>query len=209
MFNLSVRPRNNRFFVLLDEEVENVRTGVAMLVDLFEHYVDLDEKVAQIKAIEHKGDKITRTIMEKLNDTFITPIEREDISAVALTLDEVLDRVHGVAERTVLYKIPEPTENAVALARLLKKSVDELAHVVTELHFLRFDRMDKSFDEIKSLEEQGDKLYRQGVAALLNDESGNPFTAIKWKEIYENFEDALDYCEDVANLIKGVTIKNA
>lgn len=206
---LRLGPKNDAFFDLLEQEVNNVHRGAKLLVDLMENYTDVQAKFDQIQDVEHKGDAITRQVMEKLNSSFVTPIEREDIAAMAFTMDEVLDIITGVADRCVLYRIGAPTPEIIALSRAMEGATAELVKLVHLLRELKYDKIPGLVKNVKKWEVESDQIYRRAVAKLLNDENANPIYVIKWKEIYEKLEDGVDFCEDVSNLVEGVVLKNA
>lgn len=206
---LRLAPRNEIFFDLLEQEVDNLHRGAKAFVALIANYVDVEDKFMQIQDIEHKGDAITREILEKLHKTFITPIEREDISALAFTLDEILDIITGVADRCVLYRIDRPTPEMIALSEAILGATGELCGLIRTLRHLNYDTVVSLCREVKRWEADADQISRRAVARLLNDEHANPITVIKWKEIYEKMEDGVDLCEDVSNLVEGVVLKNA
>ncbi|MBL0386295.1 DUF47 domain-containing protein [Tumebacillus sp. ITR2] len=206
---LRLGPKNDVFFDLLEQEVDNLQRGAKLFVELMENYTNVEAKFDGIQDIEHKGDAITRQIMEKLNSTFVTPIEREDISALAFTLDEILDIITGVADRCVLYRIGKPTPEMIALSKAMEGASDELVKLIHMLRELKYDRIQESAKRVKKWEMESDQIYRHAVARLLNDETHSPIYVIKWKEIYEKLEDGVDFCEDVSNLVEGVVLKNA
>jgi predicted phosphate transport protein (TIGR00153 family) len=206
---LRLGPKNDAFFDLLEQEVNNLHRGAKAFVELIENYTDVETKFNHIQEIEHKGDRLTREVMEKLNKTFVTPIEREDISALAFTIDEILDIITGVADRCVLYRIGSPTPEMVALTKAMEGATGELVKLIHSLRELNYDSITDSLKNVKKWEIESDQIYRHSVAKLLNDEEANPIHVIKWKEIYEKLEDGVDFCEDVSNLVEGVVLKNA
>lgn len=208
-FMLRLGPKNDAFFDLLEQNVNNLHRGATAFVEMIENYTDVEAKFNIIQEIEHKGDRITREVMEKLNKTFVTPIEREDISALAFTIDEILDIITGVADRCVLYRIGSTTPEIIALSKAMLAATGELVKLIHSLRELNYDRITGSLKNVKKLEIESDQIYRHAVAKLLNDETANPIQVIKWKEIYEKLEDGVDFCEDVANLVEGVVLKNA
>lgn len=206
---LRLGPRNDVFFDLLEEEVNNLHDGAQLLLDMVHNYTELDRKVERLLEVEHKGDDITRSIMERLNKTFITPIEREDISGLAFTIDEILDMVTGVADRMVLYEVGRPTPEVVELCRHMERATATLVKLIHEMRRLQYDSVRSLCDEVKRWEMEADQVYRRSVAKLLNEPGYDPLYVIKWKEIYEKLEDGMDFCEDVSNLVEGVILKNA
>ncbi|HEU4962279.1 MAG TPA: DUF47 family protein [Bacilli bacterium] len=206
---LRLGPKNDAFFDLLEQEVNNVHKGAKLFTELIENYTDVEAKFNVIQDVEHKGDAITRQVMEKIAKSFVTPIEREDLSDLAFTLDEILDIITGVADRCVLYSIGSPTPEMVALAKAMEGATGELVKMIHSLRDLKYDRILDLTKSVKKWELDSDQIYRRAVAKLLNDENANPIQVIKWKEIYEKLEDGVDFCEDVSNLVEGVVLKNA
>ncbi|OGL44562.1 MAG: phosphate transport regulator [Candidatus Schekmanbacteria bacterium RBG_16_38_10] len=186
-----------------------VLEGARLLSDLITNYTDVVEKSKRIKEIEHEGDKITHDTVTKLNNTFITPFDREDIYSLICKMDDVLDFIDAVSSRMILYKIKSPTDEAHALMDVLLKSVEEMDKAIRELRNIKKpEAILKYCVEINTLENKGDVILRDAVAKLFDDGT-NPIDVIKWKEIYENLETAIDRCEDVANVIEGAVLKNA
>jgi uncharacterized protein len=206
---LRLGPKNDVFFDLLEQAANNLNRGAKSFLELMENYTDIESKFNHIQDIEHKGDAITREVMEKLNKTFVTPIEREDISGIAFTLDEILDIITGVADRCVLYRIGSPTPEMIALSNAMHGATTEVVKLIHSLRELKFDRIKDLSKSVKKWEMESDQIYRHAVAKLLNEENANPINVIKWKEIYEKLEDGVDFCEDVSNLVEGVVLKNA
>lgn len=202
-------PKHEKFFDLFDQSVENLREGARLLKALLEDYTDVEAKIKRIEDVEHKGDTLTHETIEHLNRIFVTPIDREDIHAIAEQVDDVLDRIDGAAYRLYLYEIPEPSESSRALADVLVRSVDEVALAVKALRNLRKPReiIDRCV-RINTFENEADRILHKALAALFRDYK-DPIMVIKWKEIYERLEDATDKCEDVANVLEGIVLKNA
>jgi predicted phosphate transport protein (TIGR00153 family) len=200
-------PREVRFFDYFEEQSRNIITAAGLLRELVHDFADARAKSHAIKEVEHAGDQITHEIVRKLNTTFITPIDREDIHDLATRLDDVLDYMEAAAERFVVYRIKEPTSASRALADVI---VDIAAATDRAVRCLR--GMDPGFHEhaveVNRLENSADNLLRDSLAALF-DEQGDPIEVIKWKEIYETMEIVTDRCEDVANVIEGIILKMA
>ena len=194
-----------RFFDLFEKQSALTMTGAAALRDLVYHFGDGRAKAAAIKEIEHEADLVTQEIFRHLNTTFITPLDREDIHALATRLDDVLDFIEACAERLVLYRIIEPTSACRALADVIVKTVESMNAGV---HSLR--REHETFHEhaveVNRLENVADNLLRDSLVALF-DETADPLEVIKWKEIYELLEIVTDRCEDVVNVIEVIILK--
>ncbi|ADG07026.1 DUF47 domain-containing protein [Kyrpidia tusciae] len=206
---LHLGPRNDVFFDLLEKEVANLHEGARQLLSLVNDYTDPQTKVDHLLEIEHRGDDITREIIERLNKTFITPIEREDISGLAFTIDDVLDMVAGVGDRMLLYEVGHPTPEVVEMCKDMERATGALVKLIHEMRRLSFEPVRSLCEEVKRWEMDADQLYRRSVAKLLNEPGYDPIYVIKWKEIYEKLEDGMDFCEDVSNLVEGVILKNA
>jgi len=204
---LRLLPVTEDFFAHFENEANNAGKAVALLRRLLSDFSNIEEKVKQIKEIEHEGDRLTHQTIETLNKTFVTQLDREDIHALVSKLDDILDFVDAAANRMFLYKITEPTEEVKKLADILARSVEEITRAIPLLRNLRKPKeIIQRCIEINSLENEGDQVHREGVAKLF-DEVKDPITIIKWKEIYENLETAIDRCEDVANILEGIVLK--
>ena len=199
-------PRDHAFFAMFEKAAQNAMDGAEVLKELLDTFEDVKEKARLIEEIEHKGDTITHEIVRKLNTTFITPIDREDILALASSLDDVIDLIHGAANRINIYNLTESTSQAKELGFLILKSTRELHRGVTRLS----TKMDEVFEhcvEVNSLENEADRVCRDAIAQLFDREQ-DPIYILKWKEIYETLETATDRCEDAANVLEGVALKN-
>ena len=199
-------PKEEKFFEMLHASAQNVVEGVKALKDLVQNYTDVGEKVRNIKQIEHQGDNITHGIMDKLNKTFVTPIDREDIHKLASELDDVLDAIEGIASRLYNFKIPQPTPECIRLVNIIYKAVEQIEKAVSDL--AHFDNLLPFCIEINRLENEADQISQQMVGQLLDEES-DWRVAIKWKEIYARLETATDHCENIANVIEGIVVKSA
>ena len=205
MFNLI--PREVRFFDLFDQQSQNIIKGAQLLREQFYNFADARAKAHAIKEVEHAGDMITHEIVKRLNTTFITPIDREDIHDLATRLDDVLDFIEAVAERLVVYRIKEPTSASRAMAEVIVQQTHAMDRAIKCLR-----TMDPGFHEhaveVNRLENSADNLLRDSLAALF-EEQADPIEVIKWKEIYETMETVTDRCEDVVNVIEGIILKMA
>ncbi len=201
-------PRDEKFYDLFEKGAHQVVQGAIQLEELLKNFDDVQIKTKKIKAIEHEGDVITHDTIENLNRTFITPLDREDIHDLITAIDDVLDYIEACAERLYLFKIEKMTEEAVRICAVLVKAVKELEQAVSNLRRLKdADSILKHCAEIDRLENEGDYLNRAAVAKLF-EPNNNPLEVIKWKEIYETMENAIDRCEDVANVLEGIALKN-
>ena len=199
-------PRESSFFGMFIKQAENVHAGAKALVEMLTHYTGVPEQAQNIKAIEHAGDEITHALITKLNQTFVTPFDREDIHVLSTKVDDILDLIDAAAARMVIYRVDSVRTGTVDLARILYESTGEVATAVRLL-----EKRDHILDhciEINRLENESDRLCRTLIAQLF-DEERDPVQIIKWKEIFEVIETAVDKCEDVANVIESVTLKSS
>jgi hypothetical protein len=183
----------------------NVIDGARALVDLFTDYRDVNAKIDEIRRIEHLGDEMTHSIMRKLNQTFITPFDREDIHTLASSLDDVLDFINAACARIVMYRITDPPPEAGTLARLILAQCEELGKALS--HLQKSDHVLSRCVEINRLENEADQVSRVAIARLFEQET-DPITLIKIKELIEFLEMATDKAEDVADVLETVVLKN-
>jgi predicted phosphate transport protein (TIGR00153 family) len=202
----SLFPRKVAFFDMFNEAGQNMVLGSRLLKELVENYHDIDTKAREIKRVESAGDAITHTIFRNLNKTFITPIDREDIYALASCIDDVLDFVEAAADRLVVFKIEKPTQEAVELVDIIYRSCEELGRGIAQLGKVK--DLNATFVTVNSLENEADRITRDAIARLFENEK-DPIMLIKWKEIYESLEEGTDRCEDVANVIERILLKHA
>ncbi|MDH7602684.1 MAG: DUF47 family protein [Armatimonadota bacterium] len=206
---LRLLPKEEKFFELFRQQANNVVEGARLLKSFLEDYTDLEQKRLKIEMAESTGDEIAHRIIEKLNTTFITPMDREDIHALASALDDILDFVYACAQRLHLYGVKTITKDAIALANVILRAAEETAALVDEMEDLRNVKSLKNrWIEVNRLENEGDRISRQAIAELFEKEK-DPIEVIKWKEIYEHLETAIDKCEDAANIVEAVVLKNA
>jgi predicted phosphate transport protein (TIGR00153 family) len=199
-------PREEDFFVLFGKQADNIHVGAKALLQMLTHYTGVPEQVQIVKAIEHEGDEITHNILTKLNQTFITPFDREDIHELCSRLDDVIDLIDAAASRFVLYRVDVVRSGTVDLVKVLLSATAETAAAVHALSTP--EKALKHCIEINRYENESDRLCRTLIAQLF-DEEKDPVQIIKWKEIFEVIETAVDKCEDVANVIEGVILKSA
>ena len=199
-------PREENFFCLFEQASDNLVKGANLLRDFMECYEDIDKKAQIIKEIEHKGDQLTHEIVEKLNRTFITPIDREDIHALTSGLDDVVDSIEAVSNRMIAFKIKAPTDALREMTAILCCAAAEIQKAVHSLR--KLDHLMTFCIEIKNLEGRADEISRRLISELFENEK-DPIAVIKWKEIYGRMEAATDRCEDIANIIEAIVVKNA
>lgn len=199
-------PRERSFFTMFTEVTANIEQGASALAALFHDFRNVRAQADRIKEIEHQGDHLTHELITRLNQTFVTPFDREDIHELITKLDDVLDLVDAVATRLVIYGVDRVRPGAAELADILVRSVDEIRAAVSRLE--KHDGIIDHCIEINRLENEGDSAVRTAIARLFREEK-DPVEIIKWKEILEVLETATDKCEDVANVIETVVLKSA
>ena len=199
-------PKEEKFFDMFISMAQNAHESSKLLTMMMEQPDKIRDTAETIKALEHKGDRMTHDLIVKLNKTFIVPIDREDIYGLSSKLDDVTDLIESIARRLVLFKVTEVSEPALELARVLQRSTAAIVVAVSELQN-GMKVMDPCI-EINRLEDEADHIYHLALAKLFESEK-DPIALIKWKELYEKLEASLDRCEDVANVIEGIIVKNA
>jgi len=199
-------PREEAFFELFKKAAHNMIEGSRLLKDMMENFAAPVDQAKRIKEVEHVGDGITHDIARRLNQTFITPIDREDIHDLASALDDILDVIEAIADRFVLYKVTKPTEKAVKLANILYHASMAVGGGVDRLGLTHPDIKECNV-QVNSLENEADRISRDAISELFEKET-DPMAVIKWKEIYEAFEAGTDRCEDVANILERIALKH-
>jgi len=201
-------PQDKHFFNMLENESGNVLDGSKVFLEMLNNYENVKEKQLKIKDIEHQGDDFVHEIFEELNKTFITPIDHEDISALASAFDDVLDYIDGTATRFILYEIKKPEENMIKLAEVILKQSTELNIAICGLRNIKNPKdIEKRCIEVNRLENVADDIYKSSVAQLFKQKDA--IEIMKLKEIYERLEFATDKCEDAANVISDIVVKNS
>lgn len=201
-------PREEKFFDLFEELAAKIEEGVKFFLAMVEKYEYSDANIARLKQIEHEADVITHTTYEKMHKTFLTPLDREDIYALVNKMDRVIDMIEVSAMRLNLYKVKQLSEAIILLARILDKAVQKIKIIVHGMRDMKNAKMIlDACVEINTLENDGDVVLRTTIAALFEKEK-DVFELIKWKEIYERLEEAIDICEDVSNIAEGIVLKN-
>jgi uncharacterized protein len=202
----ALAPRDRQFFDLFEEAGGNILRAAALLEELLTQYPERNELAREILICEQEGDRITHDIIQRLNQTFVTPIDREDIYELASALDDVVDFTEEVADYLGLYKIEAPMEQAQRLAHILLQATRQITEAMPRMRDFR--DINHYTVEINRLENDGDRIVREAVASLF--EGGiDPMVVIRWKDIFERLEEAVDACERVANVLEGIVIKNA
>jgi predicted phosphate transport protein (TIGR00153 family) len=207
MFARFFPAEGKEFFELFERHASKTLEAARLLQGMLKNPVDLSDQARRIKAVEHEGDVITHRAVEMLHRTFVTPIDRGDIHRLISRLDDVLDLIDATSERVWLYGIDSADRDACDLADTLVNAVSEVARAMAGLRNLKDrDALLHVCMEINRYENEGDTLLRRAVARLFQD-SREPLAVIKWKDIYEFLENAIDRCEDVANVVEGVALE--
>ena len=208
MFDLKPKKKSNEFFVLFEESAEYFYQATLLLDEVMMDHRKADIKVKEINDLEHRADKVNDAIIDKLNQTFITPIDREDIYAIANGLDDGVDQRQGMLQRIVIYHTGDPREGALRLTKLLIESTAEIKRAAALLNAISKNQAEllAITSKIDKLESEGDHVF-QGELAYLFEYVKDPIELIKWKDLLEVLENTLDRCERMADLLKGVVMK--
>ncbi len=210
MFKITTKEK--QFFDLFVESVDATCKASVKLANLMNNYTDIHAQIKTIEEIEHEGDQHVHKILALLNKSFVTPIDREDIFLIAKELDNITDDIESTAHRFRMLNVKVVREEAKKLGDLLIQCTRELRVVMVDLkdmkNFGKCTALRKKIIEINRIENEGDEIFRNAITALFDSEK-NPIEVIKWKEILEYLENALDACEDVANIAEGVIMKHA
>jgi uncharacterized protein len=199
-------PRDRVYFELFEEAGRNILEAAELLDRMLSDYPDSRQLAQDILACEHEGDRITHDIIDRLNHTFVTPIDREDILALASALDDIVDYTEEVADYLGLYRIEAPMDQAIDLAHVLKAAAQQIAQAIPSLRGFR--DISQYTVEVNRLENEGDRITREAVASLF-DGGIDPMVVIRWKDLFERLEAAIDATERVANILEGIVIKNS
>ena len=199
-------PRDEQFFDLFNQLAEHLKTAAGLVDQLFANPERTTELVRMIKDVEHQADVLTHSINVRIDKSFITPIDREDIHLLASRLDDVIDRLDGTARRVVMLHINEVREPAKQMAHVVCQASELIAKAVIAIK--RPSEVSEYASRIKQLEEEGDALYHDAVGALFAG-TPDPLEVIRWKEVYETLEIAIDQCMGVANAVHSISIKNS
>jgi uncharacterized protein len=207
---LRIFPREESYFDLFDAVADNLAEAAGQLLDLVEDFVDPEMKAKRLVESEHEGDRLTHAILSRLNTTFITPFDREDIHALAGQLDDVVDAVEAAADLLVLHRVVEPLDAVVEQARLIDQAARETVTGLRGLRGLKQEQLRAFLVTINEIENEGDRLYRRARADLYNFTGEHPARYVLiWKDIVEQLEEALDSFEHVAHTVEGIIIKHA
>ncbi|MCH8346043.1 MAG: DUF47 domain-containing protein [Chloroflexi bacterium] len=206
---LSLIPRSGRFYELFDQSTRNLVVASEALADLLEHFENVEAKTAHLKDLEHEGDEITHEIYLQVHQTFVTPFDREDIAALAQRMDDVMDFIEGASTAIITYGITQPTAAARGLADLIRLQCVQLEKAVSVLrHKGRLRSILEQLKEINRLENEADSLFLNSMAELFRGEM-SPVDIIKWRDIYDQLEQATDSAEQVAHVLEAIVLKHA
>ncbi len=208
MFGLM--PKDDAFFDFFERAASNLLECAKLVDDFMTNYTELEDRANQIHNLEHNGDHLTREAIEKLNRTFITPFDREEIHELVCRLDDVIDRMDEAVDRMVVYRIKAPTEDAKKLAKVLVKATTTICEMMPLMRTLARQPqviLNKCL-EMHAHESEGDRIERHGLAALFNG-GHDPVDIIKWKDVYTDLEEATDRCADVANVVESIVLQHS
>ena len=201
-----VIPRERLFYDLLEQAADGVALGARQLVDLIDSLPNATEQLQRIQDLEHAGDDLTHRIMATLNATFVTPFDRQDIHKLASTLDDVLDAVEAVSDLLVLHRVVEPFPavrlQAAVLVQITKAVAREIRHLRT------LSSVERDWSDINRLEREGDHIYRRATADLFSGDHPT-IEVMKWKDIFDQVEDAIDGCQSISNTMESIALKYA
>lgn len=200
----SLFPREENFFELFEKQAALLRDGCDQLHEMMVKFDNLEERAKRLKETEHEADIVTHQLYKRLNRTFVTPLEREDIHRLGSGLDDVLDSTEAIGSRLVLFKVGASTESARRLTRILVESAAQIVMAVGHLRELQ--ELSSFTIEVNRLENEADAISREAVADLFSGRH-DVLDVLRWKEIYGRLESAADQCEDVANIIEGIVLK--
>ena len=201
-----IAPGEREFFDLFEEAAGNIVRAAELLLEMIRDFPEKSDLAREILIAEQEGDRITHDIIKRLNQTFVTPIDREDIYGLASALDDVVDFTEEAADFLILYKVEAPMEQSVRLAEVLMQACRQIAEAMPRMR--GFKDISHYTVEVNRLENDGDRISREAMAALFDD-GIDPMVVIRWKDIYERLEQAIDATERVANILEGIVIKNS
>jgi len=204
---ISLTPRTTEFFTLFGKDGENALETARLVERRFREHPSSGVTQEQVKAVETAGDGITRDLINLLNTQYVTPFDREDIYLLATEIDDVVDYLEEASDLLGLYGVEMPTRHAVEQCGVIVRACEKLAVACDNLKGMR--GVQQALIELKQLEDEGDRILRDALGSLFRDEGIDPLIVIRWKDIYEALERALDACETAANVIGNIVVKNA
>jgi uncharacterized protein len=203
---LSLVPRTTEFYDLFSAAGENALTAAKQVEARFRTFPQAEVSQAEIKRLETEGDRLTQQIIVLLNTQYITPFDREDIYELAKEIDDVVDFIEHASDLLDLYKIDQPMPQALDQCRVLVEAAENLAFALAELRSFR--QAEQHLVAVKRLEDEGDRIVRDAIASLFENDGASPLTVIRWKDIFEALEDAIDACETAADVVGNIVVKN-
>lgn len=204
---LALVPRTTEFYVLFERAGQNMLQAGRLAEARFREFPDASVSQADVKSVETAGDEITHDLMRLLNTQYVTPFDREDIYALTTSIDDIVDYIEEASDLLELYGIEQPTRPALEQCRIIVGATEQLARALSGLKGLR--GVQQALVEVKRLEDEGDRVVRDAIGALFHESRIDPLVVIRWKDIYEALEDALDACETAANVLGNIVVKNA
>ena len=204
---ISLVPRTTAFYELFTSAGANALEAARLVERRFREHPNSSVRHSDVKAVEDEGDAITRDLIQLLNTQYITPFDREDIYQLATELDDVVDHLDEASDLLELYGVESPTRQAIEQCRILVGAVEHLSVALNELRGMR--GVERELVALKKLEDEGDRVLHDAIADLFRDPRIDPLIVIRWKDIFEALEDALDACETAANVIGNIVVKNA
>jgi len=204
---ISLTPRTTEFFTLFGKDGENALEAARLVERRFREHPSSGVTQEQVKAVETAGDGLTRDLINLLNTQYVTPFDREDIYLLATEIDDVVDYLEEASDLLGLYGVEMPTRHAVEQCRVIVRACEQLAVACDNLKGMR--GVQQALIEVKQLEDEGDRILRDALGSLFRDAGIDPLIVIRWKDIYEALERALDACETAANVIGNIVVKNA
>ncbi len=206
MAKLSLVPQKREFFGLYNRAAQNAVAIAQLLIELLDHFPDrAAERLRDIKELEHEGDRLTHEVVDLLNRTFVTPFDRDDMYRLAGALDDVCDHVDEAAGKVVGYGVREIREQARQQAQVIHRAAAKLCEAVAQLEGFKDSR--RQLIELRELEDEGDRLARAAISELFAI-GADPLSVIRWKDIHEQLEEAVDACENAADVLEAILVKN-
>ena len=204
---LALVPRPTEFYELFGRAGANAVEAARKAETRFREFPNSSVTQAEIKDVEHTGDDITRELIQLLNTQYVTPFDREDIYQLATTIDDIVDLIEEASDLLELYGVESPTKHALEQCRILVAATEQLANALNGLRSLK--GVQASLVELKRLEDEGDRVLREAIAGLFQDSRIDPLIVIRWKDIFDGLEGAIDACETAANVVGNIVVKNA
>ncbi len=206
MARLSLVPQKREFFDLYNRAAANTVSIAQTLIDLLEQFPErAEERMRDIKELEHEGDRLTHEVVDLLNRTFVTPFDRDDMYRLSTALDDICDHVDDAAEKVVGYGVREVRPQAIDQARVIHRSANKLSDAVARLQGFKDSR--RQLIELRELEDEGDRIAREAISELFTGGT-DAVTLVRWKDIHEQLEEAVDACENAADVLEAILVKN-